>query len=205
LAHGTVTTGRHPDKEQDMTRFAPHSPDTAPEEAREILSQIANKYGFLPNLMATMAESPELVKAYAAIGDLFARTGFTSAEQQVVLLAISRLNGCDYCVAAHSTVAGMQQVPADVVAAIRDDQPLKDPRLEALRRFATAVVEQRGWVSEEQVEEFLAAGYEQRRVFDIILGAAMKTLSNYTNHVAATPLDAAFSEQRWSAPASDAA
>lgn len=188
-----------------MSRFAPHTVDTAPEGARELLTQVSNKYGFLPNLMATMAESPELAKAYAALGELFGQTGFTATEQQVVLLTISRLNGCDYCVAAHSTIAGIEQVPADVVESIRTDQPIADARLEALRRFAARVVEQRGWVSEAQVEEFLAAGFDKRRVFDVILGAAMKTVSNYTNHVAETPLDPAFSGQRWTAPASDAA
>ncbi len=188
-----------------MARFTPHTIDSAPEGARELLSQTSDKYGFLPNLTATMAESPELAKAYAAVGDLFGATGFTLTEQQVVLLTISRLNGCDYCVAAHSTIAGMQKVPADVVAAIRDDRPIADARLEALRGFATAVVEQRGWVSEAQIEAFLAAGYEKRRVLDVILATALKTLSNYTNHVAETPLDPAFSGQRWTAPASDAA
>ena len=93
----------------------------------------------------------------------------------------------------------------DVIESIRNDEPIADERLEALRGFATAVIEQRGWVSDAQVEAFLAAGYEQRRVFDVILGAAMKTLSNYTNHVAETPLDAAFEGQRWVARASDAA
>ncbi len=188
-----------------MSRFAPHTTATAPEGARELLTQVTDKYGFLPNLMATMAESPELAKAYALLGDLFGQTGFTPAEQQVVLLTISRLNGCDYCMAAHSTIAGLQKVPADVVQAIRNDEPIADSRLEGLRRFTTAVVEQRGWVSEAQVEAFLAAGFEKRRVFDLILGAAMKTLSNYTNHVAETPLDPQFSGQRWTAPASDAA
>ena len=151
-----------------------------------------------------MAESPELVKAYVAIGDLFAETGFTPTEQQVVLLTISRLNGCEYCVAAHSTVAGLQKVPAEIVAALRNDQPLSDPRLDALRRFTAAVVEQRGWVSETEIQEFLGAGFDKRRIFDVILAAAMKTLSNYTNHVAGTPLDNAFSKQSWSAT-SDAA
>ncbi len=188
-----------------MSRFAPHTTATAPEGARELLTQVTDKYGFLPNLMATMAESPELVKAYATLGDLFGQTGLTPTEQQVVLLTISRLNGCDYCMAAHSTIAGLQEVPADVVEAIRSDRPIADARLEGLRRFTTAVVEQRGWVSDAQIEAFLAAGFEKRRVFDVILGAAMKTLSNYTNHVAKTPLDPAFSGQRWTAPASDAA
>ena len=188
-----------------MSRFTPHTIDSAPEGARELLTQISNKYGFLPNLVATMSESPELAKAYATLGDLFAQTGFTPTEQQVVLLTVSRLNGCDYCMAAHSTVAGVQKVSADVVESIRNDEPIADARLEALRGFATAVVEQRGWVRDEQVEAFLAAGFEKRRVLDVILGAAMKTLSNYTNHVAETPLDRAFEAQRWAALASDAA
>ena len=188
-----------------MTHFTTHTLETAPAGAQDLLSQVSEKYGFLPNLMATMAESPELAKAYAAIGDLFGQTGFTPTEQQVVLLAISRMNGCDYCVAAHSTIAGVERVPLDVVEAIRDDRPIADSRLEALRRFTQAVVAQRGWVGEAEIEKFLAAGFDKRRVFDVILGTAMKTLSNYTNHVAKTPLDEAFAGQRWDSTESDAA
>ena len=126
------------------------------------------------------------------LSDILARSSFTPTEREVVLIAVSAKNGCDYCVAAHSTIAGAQRVPGEVIAALREDRPLGDPRLEALRRFAETVVEARGWVPEAEVQAFLAAGFERAQVLEVVLGVAFKTLSNYTNHLVGTPLDEVF-------------
>jgi alkylhydroperoxidase family enzyme len=94
----------------------------------------------------------------------------------------------------------MQKVPADVVEAIRNDQPIADSRLEALRVFTTLVVENRGWVSKEDIEIFISAGFTQAQVLEVILGISFKTLSNYVNHIADTPLDESFAPQKWQSP-----
>ena len=181
-----------------MTRFDIHTPENAPEGSRPILEGAQKALGFVPNLYGTFAGSPELLKAYTTIGQLFDQTSFSPTERQIVLLAVSATNGCDYCVAAHSTIADMQKVPADVVTALRDGTPIADAKLEALRTFATTLAEKRGWADESDVQAFLAAGYTQANVLEVILGVGMKTLSNYTNHVAETPLDAAFQPKAWS-------
>ena len=100
--------------------------------------------------------------------------------------------------AAHTVVAGMQKVPTDVIDAVRGDRPIIDHRLEALRLFATAVVEKRGWVSDDDISAFLAAGFSRAQILEVILGVSFKTLSNYTNHVADTLLDKAFETGAWS-------
>lgn len=183
-----------------MSPFNIHTPESAPQGSRPILEGAQKALGFVPNLYGTFAESPELLKAYTTVGQIFDQTSFTPTERQIVLLATSAINGCDYCMAAHSTIAGMQSVPADVVAALRDDQPIADPKLEALRQFTTKLVEKRGWADEADVNAFLAAGYTKAQVFEVVLGVGMKTLSNYTNHIAATPLDEAFQPQAWKRP-----
>jgi len=114
-----------------------------------------------------------------------------------VILAISRFHDCRYCVAAHSVVAGMQNVPADVVEAIRNDKPIADQRLEALREFATRMVEKRGWLSEDDQVRFLEAGFTKAQALEVILAVSYKTLSNYINHIAETPLDNAFLSAAW--------
>jgi len=181
-----------------MSHFKVHSPTTAPGRSAELLQQAESAFGFVPNLLGTFAEAPATLEAYMTLGKLFDQTSFSATERQVVLLAVSAWNECHYCVAAHSTIAGMQKVPRDVVDAIRDNRPIPDPRLEALRRFTTAVVERRGWAGDEAVAEFTAAGYTQQQVLEVILGVAMKTVSNYTNHITETPLDAAFAGEAWS-------
>ena len=115
---------------------------------------------------------------------------------------MSRFNECEYCVGAHSAISAMQKLPTDVIESIRNDDPIADGKLEALRLFTTQVVDKRGWLSAEDVGNFIAAGYSQAQILEVVLGVAMKTISNYTNHIAGTELDAAFADFAWKAPQS---
>ena len=180
-----------------MTQFTVHSPETAPEGSRAMLAEVTSSYGFLPNLIGMLAESPAALGGYLAVGEKFDQGSLTSVERQVVLLAVSFENRCDYCMAAHSVIAAMRAVPAQVLTALRDGTALPDHRLEALARFTRAVVAQRAHLDDTVVADFLAAGFTRAQVLEVMLGVAMKTLSNYANHVAATPLDAAFAKARW--------
>jgi uncharacterized peroxidase-related enzyme len=181
-----------------MTDFSIHTVETAPEAARPLLQGARSKLGFVPNLYASLAESPAALSAYLMLSDLFGETSFTPTEQQVVALAVSAENGCGYCMAAHSTIARhMVQVPSAIVDALRDGRALNDARLEALRSFAKAVVRDRGEVRGKPLEAFLAAGFSRQQSIEVVLGVAMKTLSNYGNHLFETPIDAAFEAETW--------
>lgn len=182
-----------------MTKdYKTYAVEDAPADAKELLAAAKMKYGFVPNLLGTMAEAPALLKAYMTLSGIFEESSLDASERQVVLLAVSRENGCEYCVAAHTVIAGMQKVPADVVAAVRSGGPIGDPKLEALHAFAAAVAGSRGRPGEAQTRAFLAAGYDKRQVLEVVLGVGLKTLSNYTNHIAGTPLDGAFGPAAWS-------
>ena len=181
-----------------MKNFDIHTIETADAPAAEMLGDINRAYGFIPNLYGVFAESPAALRAYITMGKIFDESSFSATERQLIILAASRYNECDYCMAAHTVVAGMQKVPADVIEAIREDRPINDYRLEALRTFATAIVEKRGWVSDDEISVFLAAGFVRAQILEVILGVSFKTLSNYTNHVVDTPLDAAFEAGAWS-------
>ncbi len=180
-----------------MRQFDVHTKETASTESAKLLASAEKAYGFIPNLLGVMAESPATVKAYMTIGQLFDESSFSATERQVVILTASRFNECDYCMAAHSVVAGMQKVPADVIEAIRNDRPINDRKLEALRVFTTTVIEKRGWSSAADITAFLTEGHTKAQVLEVILGISFKTLSNYVNHVAETPLDHAFATQAW--------
>lgn len=189
-----------------MTEFPLHTAKTAPDAARPILQQIEKRYGFVPNFYAKLAESPEALKAYLDVAAHFEKTTLSPAEQQVVMLAVSHENACEFCVSAHSFVAkNVAKVPANVVDALRNGKDLPDARLKALDRFARAVVQKRGWVDEAEVQKFLAAGYTRRNVLDVVLGVAQKTLSNYANHFMKTPLNEQLASERWTAPRKSAA
>ena len=180
-----------------MSIFDVHTKETAQPESAELLATAEKSYGFIPNLLGVFAESPATLKAYRTIGQIFDESSFSPTERQLVILTASRLNECRYCIAAHSSVAAMQKVPADVIEAIRIDQPIADSKLEALRTFTTAVVEKRGWVTGDDTEAFLAAGYIKAQILEVILGISFKTLSNYVSHIADTPLDDAFAPNAW--------
>ncbi|MEU8125024.1 carboxymuconolactone decarboxylase family protein [Spirillospora sp. NPDC049024] len=183
-----------------MTEFTVYDETDAPAEARPQLEAAKKRMGFVTTLNGVMAESPELLAGYNALSEQFTRSSLPRNAKHVVLITASVLNGCEYCVAAHSTMALRTRVPAEVVDALRAGQALDDPALEAVRRLTSAVVVRRGWVDEAEVEAFLAAGHTRRHVLDVVLGVGMKTLSNYTNHIAHTPLDPAWKEQEWTAP-----
>ena len=178
------------------------SADNAPAESRPILEAAQRSMGFVPNLFGVLASSPAALEAYTSLAALQDRkTDFDETERQVLFLSISAHNSCDYCVAAHSTISKGQRIPDDVIAALRDGSPLPSPKLEALRTFALAVVEKRGFVSPEDLQAFQAAGYAERHVLEVIVAVAFKTISNFTNHIGQTTLDDAFQPQAWSRPA----
>lgn len=183
-----------------MSEFPVHTTETAPEGARRALETAHKNFGFVPNLIGMLAEAPAAAEAYLALGKIFAGTSLSPVEQQVVLLTTSFTNRCAYCMAAHSAIAAMQGVEPETVAALRDGRPLADSRLEASRSFTARVVEARGWVDDEALVGFMAAGYSRSQSLEVVLGVAMKTLSNYANHLAETPLDVVFRSQAWSHP-----
>jgi AhpD family alkylhydroperoxidase len=183
-----------------MTDFPNHDRQSAPAAALPSFDAAEGKFGMIPNLARKMATAPALLEAYLQVGALFDTTSLTPQERQVVLLTVSRENGCDYCMGAHSVLADMSKVPEAVTAAIREDGPIPDPRLAALNRFTRGMVQQRGWVPEEELRAFLDAGFDRQQVLEVVLGVGMKTLSNYTNHIAGTTLDEAFAHRAWEPP-----
>ena len=180
-----------------MIDFEQHTIETAPEAAKPILQDALKGYGFLPNLYAAMAEAPTILEGYVSLSAIFGKTALSETERQIILMTNNRLNGCKYCMAAHSTLSQMAGVDSDIIEALRKDTPIADSKLEALRQFAIAVNESRGWPSDAQLEAFLAAGYTRQNMLEVILGTALKVLSNYTNHVAETALDDAFKANAW--------
>lgn len=180
-----------------MQPFEVHTTQTAPAASRMQLQQIAKSFSFIPNLAGVLAEAPAALEAYFTLGRLLDQTSLTPAERQVVLLAVSRENRCEYCMAAHTVIARMQKVPEAVIEAVRQGERVPDSKLEALGLFTAALVRKRGRPDRAELQAFFDAGYTKRNVLEVIVGLAMKTVSNYTNHMAQTPLDDAFANAAW--------
>ncbi|WP_250126587.1 carboxymuconolactone decarboxylase family protein [Chroococcidiopsis sp. CCMEE 29] len=181
--------------------FPIYTIDTAPEKSKAALVHAKQTFGFIPNLEGIFAQAPALLKGSMALWDLFETTSFSPIEQQVIYLTVNYEHECHYCMAAHSGLAKMIGMSADDIQALRNGTALSDRKLQALRHFTQRMIQARGWVDEREIEEFLAVGYTQQQLLEVILGIAIKIMHNYTNHIAKTPLDKPFQPYVWSKPA----
>ena len=182
-----------------MTEFNLHTLDTAPLKSRSLLESAKQAYGFIPNLYAGQAEAPSLLEGYLSLATTFSKTSLSETERQIILIANNRLNGCTYCVAAHTTIARGAGVPGDVLEALRNGSAISDPKLEALHQFAVRINQTRGWVDQTDLDALFAVGYTRQTALEVIVGTALKVMSTYTNHLLNTPLDDAFKADAWSA------
>lgn len=169
-----------------MSLFTKHTDATAPEGAAEVLAKVKERYGFIPNLAATLAESPVTLDAVLNLSGAFEKTSFTEIERQVILITSSVVNGCDYCKTVHTALGRKAGIDDKTLKALLALAPISDAKLTALRDFTKAMVEERGRVHEQRVRQFLDAGYTTAQVFEVIMGVALKTLTNYSNHLTDT-------------------
>lgn len=174
--------------------------DVATDVVKTTLEQQQRNFGFLPNMYQAMANAPGVLKTYLFGYQQFRQeTEFTPCEQEVIFMVISRENGCEYCVGAHSFIAdNMSGVPKEVTDAIRNGENIEDDKLQALATFTKILLNTRGLPAQAEVESFQQAGYSERQILEIILAMAVKTLSNYSNHLCQPELDDVFMPRVWS-------
>lgn len=180
-----------------MSAYTLHDQTTAPAESQPLLQNSVNAFGMIPNLHAVMAEAPGLLEGYQQLHQLFIDSSFDADELTVVWQTINVEHECHYCVPAHTAIAKSMEVDDAITEALRNETPLPSDKLEALRTFTLAMVRSRGNVDGSAVNDFLAAGYTQRQVLEVVLGLAQKVMSNYTNHLAETPVDEPFKAFEW--------
>ena len=180
-----------------MTNFPSHDLETAPEGSKPLLEKSQKAFGRLPGLHKVLAESPQAYEGYQVLHKLFTETDFDADEMTVVWQSINVENECHYCVPAHTGIAKMMKVDDSLSDALRGETALPTDKLEALRTFTLRMLRGHGNVSDAEMEEFFSAGYGHRAVLDVILGLAQKTMSNYVNHVAQTPVDEVFKPMAW--------
>ncbi|EKT4454827.1 carboxymuconolactone decarboxylase family protein [Pseudomonas sp. yb_9] len=166
-----------------MTRINALSIDQAPAASRTALQGIEKGLGFIPNAFATLAHSPAALSGYLALAQALGKNSLTPSEREIAALAASEVNGCDYCVAAHSYFAGKLGLDANDLLAARAGT------LDGVAALARAVTLSRGQVSDEQLFAAREAGLDEAKVVDVIAQVALLTLTNYLNNVAQTTID----------------
>lgn len=151
----------------------------------------------LPGLHGVLASSPEALEAYQKLHSLFESSSFNAEELTVVWQTINVEHECHYCVPAHTAIAHMMKVDAGITEALRNREAMPNEKLQVLHDTTLSMVRNRGNISAAEINKFYAAGYTERNLLDIILGLAQKTMSNYTNHIANTPIDEPFKKFAW--------
>lgn len=182
---------------QDVQTYRIHTLDSAPEKSRPALQSLQQAVGAIPNLAATMAESPTLISGFVGAFGNFHGGSFTGAEKQTLLLTNAVTNDCAWAVAFHSTMALREGVAAEHVRAIRERRLPSDRPLAALSGFTRALIEKRGHVSAGEIAELTAAGFTPAQALEAIAGLAVSVMANYAGNVTRPALEAAFQAQAW--------
>ena len=180
-----------------MQTFPVHTIESAPEKSKPTLQMLAEKFGFLPNVMATMAESPILLNGFVGSFGSFHGGSFNEAEKQILLLTNAVTLRCPWTVAAHSTFAIEDGIAPSEVAAIRAGSLPEDRKYAALSGLTRALIEKRGVLAKADIAAFTAAGYSETQIFEVIAGVGTSTMAATTTNMAATPIEERFQAQRW--------
>ena len=180
-----------------MSNFKIHTLETVPTESKALAEASIKANGMLPNLHAVMAEAPGLFEGYQVLHKLFTESSFDAEQMTVVWQTINVEHECTYCVPAHTAIAGMMGVDSAITEALRNQTAMPTEKLQVLHETTLAMVRSRGNLSQDEITKFFDAGYTQRQLLEIVLGMAQKVMSNYTNHLAETPVDAPFQSFAW--------
>lgn len=180
-----------------MTDFTLHDKSTAPEASKALLDASVEAFGMVPNLHAVMAESPALLEGYQKLHELAQQTSFNKDELTVVWQTINVEHNCHYCVPAHTGIAKSMGVSDELIDELRDDKALSDSKLNVLKQATLSLTRNRGYIDDDVLSEFFNVGYGNKQILEIITILAQKVMSNYTNHLANTPVDEPFKKFEW--------
>jgi len=171
--------------------FTYYDLDNVPAESKPIMENAKATMGMIPNLHRVMAESPITYKAYVDTYGLFKSkaNSLSDLEQQVVMMTANFENNCHYCIPAHSFAMTMGKMPEGVIEALREGTEIPDPKLQELHDFAKALLDTRGHVGDERLQQFLDAGFDKRQALEVIAGLAAKLISNFSNSLTHVELD----------------
>ena len=170
-----------------MQRITAINHDEATGKAKDLLDGVKAKIGFAPNMMTTMASSPEVLEAYLNFSGSLGSTLNAKLREQIALTT-AEINGCQYCASAHSAIGKMSGLDETAIANARRAAS-DDAKTDAALKFASALVVSRGKVSETDIETVKAAGHSEQEIAEIVANVALNIFTNYFNETAGTVVD----------------
>ncbi|MCH9659686.1 MAG: carboxymuconolactone decarboxylase family protein [Bacteroidetes bacterium] len=170
-----------------MNTFNVPTRDQVNETNQGIFDNLKGQLGFVPNLYATYAHSDTALENYLSFSG--AKTSLSAKEKEVVNLAVSQVNNCNYCLSAHTAIGKMNGFTEDQILELRGGTASFDEKLNSLAALAKDITENRGRASEHAVTNFLNAGYNKGNLIDTIVQVGEKTISNYVHNLTQAPID----------------
>ncbi|MBE1162264.1 carboxymuconolactone decarboxylase family protein [Dyella acidiphila] len=183
-----------------MTTFPMHTMQSAPAQSKPALESLHSAFGVIPNIAGAMATSPVLIGSLVGLFGKVHGGSFSEAEVQVVLLTNAVTNASSWAMAFHSCLAEKEGLDTADVEAIRARQMPRHVKHAALSTLARTLIEKRGHLDDADMSAFLAAGFGQDHLLEVIGIVAASTITNYTGSVTQPPLEEAFQSYRWQAP-----
>lgn len=173
-----------------MSRIpTPATIDAAPAASRPILESVKKQLGSAPNLFRLVANSPAALEGYRDLAGALEKGTLPPPTRERIALAIAEVNGCNYCLSAHSFLAKSRAKLDDSEITANRDGRSNDPKADAAVKFAVKVARERGQVSDADIHDVKAAGYDDAQVVEIVSHVALNVLTNYVNLVARTDID----------------
>lgn len=174
-----------------MSRIPQLSDDAASPAAAELFSAIKSKVGAVPNLYRVMANEPAVLAANLGLGEALGKGSFDPKTREAIALVTAGANHCDYCASAHTAISKNLNVD-DAEIAARLQGRSSDPKIQAILTFAKAVVDTRGFVSDEDLANARQAGLSDGEIVETVANVVANIFTNYINHVADTDIDFPF-------------
>lgn len=173
-----------------MSRIiTPATIDAAPEASRPFLDAVKKQIGSVPNLFRIVSNSPAALEGYLGLNGSLAKGKLPPATRERIALAVAEINGCGYCLAAHSQFGrSLAKLDSTEIAANRHGTST-DAKAAVAVRFAAAIAHKRGAIDAAELIAVRDAGYSDAEIVEIIAHVALNTLTNYVNEVLATEID----------------
>jgi AhpD family alkylhydroperoxidase len=182
-----------------MIQYSKQTLETASPGAAQALTRLKESAGVIPNLAATMSESPVLIDGFVTLREIYGRGTLDSKDRETLGVSNAVTNRCEWCVAFHSFVAAKIGVDPATVEAVRTGQAPADPRARALVQFGNRLIEKRGAVTAGELGEFIAAGFTKQQALEVVTGVALSLMANYAGNFVQPELDPFLAATKWSA------
>lgn len=173
-----------------MSRLTtPPTIEAAPKESQGLLEAVKKQLGVVPNLFRLVSNSPAALEGYLSLSGALNKGSLPAPTRERIALAVAEINGCSYCLSAHTYLGKNLAKLDDAEMTANRDGRSNDPKADAAVRFAASVVKERGHLSMDEIRAVKQAGYDDAQIIEIVLHVALNTWTNYINEVAATDID----------------